>query len=116
MFAAEHDAIDIDGADAMPLVERRVLRIFRHRTENAGIVDEDVEPAMTRKHAVDDALPIVVLAHVVQENAVAGGIDACRALGVGRDDGRAFTGEDPRGRRADHAKAAGDERDLAVEP
>ena len=72
MFAAEHDAVDIDGADAMPLVERRVLRIFGHGSENAGIVDEDVEPAMTRKHAVDDAFPIVVLAHVMQEDALAG--------------------------------------------
>ena len=95
----------------------------RQRSENAGVADEDVEPAIALAQrggeAVDAGIVLQVERH--QRRGAAGGADGVveflqPADGARhRDDMRAGLGERQRGRVADAARGAGDERDAVGE-
>ena len=121
VLAPEEDAVDVHRLHAPPLLERRVDDRAQHL--DARVVHQDVEPAEAREGLRHRGLPGGFVTHVVVRE---GGLDA--GVGerggrcpphivehVGDQDGRASRTQRPGARRADAARGAGDERDLAVE-
>ena len=52
-MGAEKDAVEVDGKDLPPLGERQLLE--RTMWVDAGVVDEDVDPAVGVQHGRDGA-------------------------------------------------------------
>ena len=118
---------DEDGAHVD--VEREV-EVFQRdlvdgaQLENAGVVDQDVEPAEGARGFVDRGAQRSGIGAVdaQRQRAAACGFDAggellgCRLVaGIAEGDGGAVLGEAPHDGGADAARAAGDEGDLAGE-
>src|SRR5207302_8759564 len=55
-LCAEKNAGQIDGAQAVPFLERRRFDVLAEK--QTGIVNEDVEPPPAAEHGVDRGLPI----------------------------------------------------------
>jgi hypothetical protein len=87
----------------------------------AGVVDEQVDPAVALQRLVDQTLHLIILADVASVGADAsvgpqgGGLD--QRLGTAAGDNHLGTqrGELQRGHAAEPRSSAGDDRDLAVE-
>ena len=117
-LAREEHARDVDVHHLAPLVERDLLeRPHRERGVEAGVVDEDVDPAAALERLRRHALGLLLGGDVDAEP------DASFELGrrllgpreIGDDDPRALTGETLGDRASDPLGAAGDDRNLAVE-
>jgi hypothetical protein len=117
-FGAEKDAGQVDRAQPVPLIEARLLDALAEK--DAGIVDQDVEPAKAAGDGGDRRGPVGFAGHVetgVQHVAAdgAGGLPARFVQHVAdRDFGPRF-GHQPRRLCTDPARRAGNQRDLAVE-
>ena len=110
---------DVEGAedvDREHVREDRLVVVLdrRHVAEDAGVGERDVELAHQR-HGVGHGGGVGDVGHgglhpeLVRERVEAVGVD------VREDHPRALGDEAPRGRRADAARGAGDERGLVLE-
>ena len=110
VLAAQEHAFRIDRLDPPPLLDRGALG-RAPATRDAGIVDQDVEPAVARQHIGQQRLPGFlrgdIVLHEAAGRALGGGLD------VGRHDARARLGELLQGGCADARRAAGDDRHLS---
>jgi hypothetical protein len=102
-------------------VEERLVALLDRREEaDAGVDEQDVDPAGQLRGLGDDAIDVGELRHVRLDGAAVRaerGLGLLQRLGIAaRDDhAGAFAGEGLGGRQADAAVAAGDECDLALE-
>ena len=119
---AEERAADVDVEDALELRRRHVLE--QEVREDAGVVDEHVEPAERSTAVVDEPVDVVsrprcrpaaeTTDRPSRGEALARGFEPVRAP-VGEHDGGARLGEPARAREAEALRRAGDERDLAAQ-
>jgi hypothetical protein len=123
-------ALEVDGDDRVPLL---LGHVEEHAVaQNSGVVDEDVQPAVTVERAADDLLrrlearDVVVardrlaargddLVHDLLGRSRVGSLARERAAEVVDDHARARARECKRMLAADPAARTGDDRDLAFE-
>src|SRR5690606_28739277 len=124
VLAAEEHAVQVGLVDRAPGLERGVFRVVRDglalEPGDAGIVDDDVQPAMGAQDRLGGDAPCLLVAHVHahrarrfakrrRDGAGAGRVD------VGDVDRRAFGRERPGDRLADAARGPGDQGNLVLE-
>jgi len=110
-------ARDVHVERAPPLLARRFEAVIE---EDHRAVDQEVDAAETRRGGVDERRELGVVRDVGPNECgplaqAAGRRRPARLVDVGDDDRRARGMECPRDCRAEQRRAAGDERDLAVE-
>ena len=106
----------------MPFVDTRLFDALPE--EQAGIVDEDVEPAPPRDRGADRTVPVFFAGNIevvkdrcrVAPADLAGGFPSALVENVADDNPRSRLDHQPRGFCADAARRARDQGDLAVEP
>src|SRR5690606_6717389 len=123
VLAAEEHAVQVGLVDRAPGLQRGVLRVVRHglalEPGDAGIVDDDVQPAVGAQDRLRGIAPCLLVAHVQahgarriakrrRDDGGAGLVD------VGDVDRRAFGRERPGDRLADSTRGAGDEGYLVL--
>ena len=114
----EEQAFDVDG-------ENLVVAGFgdfddRRHVEDAGVVDENVDPAPSLNHVLDRSLDGGCLGDVESEGdrlvaMACGGLLGMSQGNVGDRDSRSFRDIAFGDRRADAPRAASDERDFVLE-
>ena len=120
-MAAEIGAREVGVDHLSPLPEREL--VHRFSDVDARVVDEDIEPAVSRAHGVDQVRNRGLIRHVHAHGrgVAADALDfphrVCRLLGVARgdDDVCARACKPARHAKADAAVAAGHYRDSLLE-
>ena len=118
---AEERAADVDADDAVELRRRHVLE--QEVREDAGVVDEHVEPAEARHGRLDEPVDVVLDRDVAldQRRAATVGDEPAECAfepvgaAVGEHDGGSRLGQPARAREAESLGCAGDERDLSAQ-
>ena len=118
VLGAEDDTVDADRHDlaVVGLGQRFGIAEF----DDAGIVDEDVEPPMARHDIGNERFPcgfagdVEVLVFGIGAELSGEGAAAC-VVNVGKDHPRTFCHEQPRIRRTEALGRAGDDGDFAFQ-
>jgi hypothetical protein len=119
VLAAQEHAVEVDGVDAAPFLERDVLD--RLAEADAGRVQQHMQRAELVDCFPDAGLP-VFLARDVEFHEVPGGAQlggnglAAIDGDVGDHDAGTLLGHQDRGVGAEPRGATGDQRDLALQP
>ena len=119
-LAAVHHPGEVDPEHLVEIVERVVEKAVVIGARDTGIVEHDVEIAELGDRVVDQSLHLIALRNVgVAVTGIGAKLPgerlAADVIDIGDDNLGAFLDEQLGCRLADAARAAGDDRDLALE-